>query len=86
MLSLGMCVRYILTGTIGKIVDIKEFDEKTWALLDNGLYYEISHLVPISGYESTRNKPKESIKTDEKLKELLRKEEVEFKEDLCGAG
>ena len=87
MLALGMFVRYIRTGTIGKVVDIKELDERTWAILDNGLYYDIDHLEPISEYDFLESKGREtSKKMDERLKRILEKEEVEFKEDLCGAG
>ncbi|MCP8308059.1 MAG: DUF2098 domain-containing protein [archaeon] len=87
MLAIGMFVRYTHTGTIGKVIDIKEFDGKTWAQLDNELYYDIDHLEPISEFEFLEIRAKEtSKKMDERLKKLLEKEEIEFKEDLCGAG
>jgi hypothetical protein len=87
MLALGMFVRYIRTGTIGKVIDIKELDERTWALLDNGLFYDIDHLELISEYEFLESKGRETTrKMDERLNKILEKEEVEFKEDLCGAG
>jgi len=92
MLKTGNFARYILTGTIGKIIDTKELDEKIWAQLDNGLYYDTNYLEPISESEFREHKERvesgerEASKMDERLEKLLGKEEVEFEEELCGAG
>ena len=42
----GTVVRYINTGTIGKVAEIKTDDEGVWALVDTtGLYYKVETLV-----------------------------------------
>jgi Uncharacterized protein conserved in archaea len=39
-------VRYLNTGTVGKVVDLKEDDEGIWVLVDTtGLYYKPETLV-----------------------------------------
>ncbi len=40
-------VKYTPTSTVGKIVDIKEEDGRTWVKLDvSGLYYAVSTIQP----------------------------------------
>ncbi|WP_462272896.1 DUF2098 domain-containing protein [Methanohalophilus sp.] len=44
-LEKGIVVRYLNTGTLGEIVDIKEDDEGTWALMNTtDLYYRVDTL------------------------------------------
>lgn len=43
---IGSVVRYVNTGTVGKVIDIKEDDEGIWVMLDKtGLYYKPETLV-----------------------------------------
>ena len=44
-ITLGSTVRYVSTRTIGRVIDMKREDDKTWALLDKThLYYDIRYL------------------------------------------
>jgi len=46
-MKVGDLAKYRNTGSVGKIEDIVEEDERTWALLDvTNLYYDISTLDP----------------------------------------
>ncbi|WP_094227242.1 DUF2098 domain-containing protein [Methanolobus psychrotolerans] len=43
---IGSVVRYVNTGTVGKVIDLKEDDEGIWVMLDKtGLYYKPETLV-----------------------------------------
>ena len=94
MRTIGKFARYIPTGTIGKVIETKEFDGKTWILLDNGLYYDINYLETISENEfqefnQFRNEEK-TLEMDSKLKKWIKKmeeEKIDFEVvDSCGAG
>lgn len=42
----GSVVRYMSTGTVGRVIDIKEDEEGIWVLLDSsGLFYKPETLV-----------------------------------------
>lgn len=44
-LKIGDIVKYINTGTIGSVIDIKVIDSDTWILIDStNLYYNINLL------------------------------------------
>ncbi len=92
MWKIGNFARYILAGTIGKVINVERFDGKVWAQLDNGLYYDTDYLEPVSESEFKERKEreeygeKETSKMDERLEKLLKKEEIEFKGEVCGAG
>ena len=88
-ISIGSFVRYVRTGTRGKVIDIKNFNGKTWAKLDtNGLYYDVKFLEVVDRGE----KGKEFEKEEEKEKEIveeefkIKEEDLSFTGDLCGAG
>lgn len=51
-IKVGSIVRYIGTGTVGKVKDVKVEDERNWALLDSSdLYYQIMYLENIEAAE-----------------------------------
>ncbi len=44
-IKLGMTVKYISTRTVGKVIGLKNEDERTWALLDKThLFYDTRYL------------------------------------------
>ena len=48
----GSAVRYINTGTVGRVVDLKEDDDGIWVLLDStGLFYKPETLVIVDESE-----------------------------------
>lgn len=77
----GDVVKYIPTSTVGKIVDIKEEDGKTWVKLDtSGLYYVVSTIQPAdpSEYKATSFKERRASEYGGKKSiEDLRKMEKE---------
>ncbi|MCP8305199.1 MAG: DUF2098 family protein [archaeon] len=78
-------------GTVGEVTDIREFDGKTWTQLDNGLYYDVNYLEPISESEFQESrqlrKEKETITIDEKLRRWIKRlEEEEGKIEFGGLG
>lgn len=44
-IGIGTTVKYVSTRTVGRVVDIKREDDRTWALLDSTrLYYDTRYL------------------------------------------
>jgi len=44
-IAMGTTVKYISTRTVGKVIGLKNEDERTWALLDKTrLYYDTRYL------------------------------------------
>ncbi|MCP8306795.1 MAG: DUF2098 family protein [archaeon] len=91
MLSIGDFAKYKRMGTVGEVTDIREFDGKTWTQLDNGLYYDVNYLEPISESEFQESrqlrKEKETITIDEKLRRWIKRlEEEEGKIEFGGLG
>ncbi len=45
-ITIGSYVLYINTGTAGQVIELKQDEDTTWALLDTtGLYYNVQALV-----------------------------------------
>jgi hypothetical protein len=46
-MQLGEIYKYLPTSTVGKILDMRERDGRSWALLDyTGLWYDAAELTP----------------------------------------
>ena len=51
-MQLGEIYKYLPTSTVGKVLDMRERDGKSWAQLDfTGLWYDTSMLVPADAIE-----------------------------------
>ena len=51
-MQLGEIYKYLPTSTVGKVLDMRERDGKSWALLDyTGLWYNASMLAPADASE-----------------------------------
>ncbi len=51
-MQLGEIYKYLPTSTVGKVLDMREKDGKSWAMLDfTGLWYDTSMLVPADAGE-----------------------------------
>ncbi|MCX8181987.1 MAG: DUF2098 domain-containing protein [Candidatus Methanomethyliaceae archaeon] len=75
MLREGASVVYKRTGTIGKVIELREMDGKIWAKLDStGLFYDEDLLEMAE--ESVVEKPRQGI---EEVEAELKVEEVEGK-------
>lgn len=68
----GDVVRYINTGTMGKVAELKTDDEGVWALIDaTGLYYKVETLVVADASELKEKV--EATKTAADAKEYMRR-------------
>lgn len=82
-MEVGDYARYVNTGTVGIVQDIKDEEEVTWALLDvTDLYYDVSKLEKASPEEYKRVTDKEKT-MEERIQELrdMRESMVEFLQD-----
>lgn len=74
------------TSTVGKVLDIREHDGRSWALLDfTGLWYDSSLLIPadVNEYKEVKFKYKKAdFQTELKSVEDLIKEREEV--DISG--
>lgn len=60
-------VRYINTGTVGRVLDLKEDEDGIWALMDTtGLYYKPETLVLTDASEIIKEKIERSSVKDAK--------------------
>jgi hypothetical protein len=89
-MNVGDAVIYANTGTKGIIEEIKregkETGGKTWALLDNGLYYDILFLEPAT----LRNRSEaKDISVEEVERRLKEKEDIlsePTSDEFCDGG
>jgi hypothetical protein len=52
-ITMGATVKYVSTRTVGKVIDLKREDDKTWALLDKThLYYDTRYLEVTSANDT----------------------------------
>lgn len=89
-ISVGMRVRYLRTGTMGRVERFETIDRHRFAQLDSTqLLYRVDQLVPIGGEEATRKERKEDL-----LKEVEREreqaaalhEELAHVDEMCDGG
>lgn len=91
-MQLGEIYKYLPTSTVGKVLDIRERDGRSWALLDyTNLWYDVTTLVPAdaSEYKEIRFKYRESdlnmgLKSIEDL--VKEREEVDISEFTPSGG
>lgn len=85
-MRLGEIYKYMPTSTVGKVLDIREHDGRSWALLDfTGLWYDSSLLIPadVNEYKEVKFKYKKAdFQTELKSVEDLIKEREEV--DISG--
>lgn len=68
----GTVVRYINTGTVGKVAEIRTDDEGVWALVDStGLFYKTETLVVTDASELKEKV--ETTKTVSEAEEYMRR-------------
>ena len=91
-MQLGEIYKYLPTSTVGKVLDMRDSDGKSWALLDfTGLWYDTSMLVPADASEYKEVKFKYR-KTDfqtgmKSIEDIIReKEEVDISDFTPSGG
>lgn len=82
---IGDFARYRNTGTVGKVMDVRELEGTTWVLLDTyDLYYDLSTLDP-AGPEQYREVTVKEKTLEERLEEVERmRESLEEAEKAIG--
>jgi hypothetical protein len=90
----GTMVRYVTTRTLGKVVDLKVEDGKTWALLDSTQLYYDTHYLTVTGEHAATEEDEDSVKIDlaeveKKIKDMedaLKIEDVRMDTSCEGGG
>ncbi|WP_406655589.1 DUF2098 domain-containing protein [Methanolobus sp. ZRKC2] len=71
-ITAGSIVRYINTGTVGRVTEVKKDEEGIWALVDStGLYYKVETLVITDASELKEET--ETTETASAAKEYMRR-------------
>ena len=91
-MQLGEIYKYMPTSTVGKVLDMRDRDGRSWALLDyTNLWYDVTTLVPAdaSEYKEIRFKYRESdfatgVKSIEDL--IKEREEVDISDFTPSGG
>jgi hypothetical protein len=62
-ITAGTIVRYLNTGTVGRVLDVRKDDEGTWAQIDTtGLYYQVDVLLIVDASElKDKNKAEKGV-------------------------
>jgi hypothetical protein len=93
-IKVGTVVRYVTTRTLGKVVDLKKEEGKTWAQVDStGLYYD-THYLTVTDERDTVVEDDESVKVDladvekriKDMEEALKVSEVRTDQSCEGGG
>lgn len=85
-IEIGSVVRYLNTGTVGRVLDLKEDEDGIWVLVDStGLFYKPETLV-IANENDLKGEMKERTSVDETKSYMHRKAEGEADYDLEDVG
>lgn len=80
ILDKGLTVRYVGTGTIGEITDIKNEDGTGWVQIDDELWYNSSYVEIIEKQDIIQNNKKELSREEEveKIKNKLKLDNIDM--------
>jgi hypothetical protein len=93
-IEMGTTVKYVSTRTVGKVIDMKREDDKTWALLDKThLYYDTRYLevtaagAPVEEDEETARIDMEEVEKKIRLMEdALKVKDINIDTSCEGGG
>jgi hypothetical protein len=93
-IKMGTMVRYVTTRTVGKVVDLKVEDGKTWAQIDSTQLYYDTHYLTVTEAGAISEEDAESVKVDladveKKIKDMedaLKIEDVHMDSSCEGGG
>ena len=63
-IKIGTMVHYITTRTLGKVIDLKIENDKTWAQLDSSKLYYDTHYLTVTDERGTEKEDEDSVKID----------------------
>lgn len=93
-IKIGTTVRYVTTRTLGKVVDLKKENDKTWARLDStGLFYD-THYLTVTDERDAVEEDDDTVKVDlsdvekriKDMEESLKVEDVRTDTSCEGGG
>lgn len=61
---LGTMVRYVTTRTLGKVIDLKVEDGKTWAQIDSTQLFYDTHYLTVTSDQAAADEDSDSVKVD----------------------
>jgi hypothetical protein len=93
-ISLGTMVRYVTTRTLGKVIDLKVEDGKTWAQIDSTQLYYDTHYLTVTDIGAAPEEDEDTVKVDfaeveKKIKDMeesLKIEDVRMESSCEGGG
>lgn len=70
-ISIGTTVRYVVTRTTGKVIDLKNDEAKTWALIDSTRLYYDTHYLEVTNEQASIDEDEEGARME--LEEIEKK-------------
>lgn len=79
-ITVGATVKYVSTRTVGKVVEMKREDDKTWALLDKTRLYYDTRYLEVTAEDATEEEDETTAKIDmEEVEKKIRSMEDALK-------
>jgi hypothetical protein len=63
-IRLGTMVRYVTTRTLGKVIDLKAEDGKTWAQIDSTQLFYDTHYLTVTDATAATEEDADTVKVD----------------------
>jgi hypothetical protein len=63
-IKIGTVVRYITTRTLGKVIDLKKENDRTFAQIDSSKLYYDTHYLTVTDDLGTAEQDEDSVKID----------------------
>jgi hypothetical protein len=63
-IRLGTMVRYVTTRTLGKVIDLKAEDGKTWAQIDSTQLFYDTHYLTVTDVTAVAEEDADTVKVD----------------------
>lgn len=63
-IRLGTMVRYVTTRTLGKVIDLKAEDGKTWAQIDSTQLFYDTHYLTVTDVAAAAEEDEDTVKVD----------------------
>jgi hypothetical protein len=79
-ITVGATVKYVSTRTVGKVVEMKRENDKTWALLDKTRLYYDTRYLEVTAEDATEEEDETTAKIDmEEVEKKIRSMEDALK-------
>ncbi|BAI60625.1 conserved hypothetical protein [Methanocella paludicola SANAE] len=79
-ITVGATVKYVSTRTVGKVVEMKRENDKTWALLDKTRLYYDTRYLEVTAADATEEEDETAARVDmEEVEKKIRSMEDALK-------